>query len=171
VSGGRHQDDHAGHGHNHGHDLRYISAGAQPEVAAAEADLLFPGPAGQAELKATLSAFLSRLTADLAAAGCLLVGHIKGVVVAGDEEAAGDGDELAFSLTHLDGTPRFTGGLRGDGRAFRLTLNVIVFGVDVDALPGIVTGAWPEAVPAFWRPYRNAPGRRGTPWPPRTATS
>lgn len=153
MSGGRHHDDHAGHDHDHGHDLRYMPAGAQPEVAAAEADLLFPGPAGQAEVEATLGAFLARLTAELAGAGCVLVGHIKGVVVAGDEEAAGDGDELAFSVTRLHGAPSFTGGLRGAGRAFRLTLNVIVFGVDADALPGIVTGAWPEAVPASWRPH------------------
>jgi hypothetical protein len=150
-------------GHGHAHDLRYFPTDAQPEVLPAEADLSFPKAVARADVEGALNEYLARLSAGLDAAGCVLVGHIKGVVAASDGPQAREGaEELAFSVTRLHGAPSFTGGLRGAGRAFRLTLNVIVFGVDADALPGIVTGAWPEAVPASWRPHRHAPDRRGT---------
>jgi hypothetical protein len=138
--------DHAGHaGHDH-HDLRYFPPGAQPEVFAAEAEARFAKPVGQERLEDVVSAFFGRLSDALVASGCVLVGHVKGVVVA---EA---GDELAFSLTSLHGSPQLTGGLPDGGTRFRLTLNVIVFGVGPDALPGIVTGAWPDDVTTSWRP-------------------
>ncbi len=96
-------------------------------------------------MEAALQAFLRRLSPALVNAGCVLVGHIKGVV-------ATDGDELEFSLTRLDGEPRFAGSLSGAVGQADLTLNVIVFGVAADALPGIVAGAWPEeSAPIVWR--------------------
>jgi hypothetical protein len=133
-------------GHPHDHDLRYLAGGAQPEVFAAVADLVFPPPSSQAAVEAVLRAFLDRLSAALAAAGCVLVGHIKGVVGAGDEQ-------LEFSLTTLAGVPRFAGTLPPDTRSVALTLNVIVFGVGEQALAGAVTGAWPEHdAGVAWRP-------------------
>ena len=60
---------------------------------AATAALTFEPPADQAGVEAARArTFLRRLSPALAAAGCVLVGHIKGVV-------ASDGDELEFSLT------------------------------------------------------------------------
>jgi hypothetical protein len=130
----------------HDHDLRYFAAGAQPEVFAATAELSFEGHAGAHGVEAAVRSFLARLSPALAAAGCVLVGHVKGVVtVEGD-------DELEFSLTRLDGEPRLDGALADGLSAAELTLNVIVFGVDEHALPGIVTGAWPPGdVHAAWR--------------------
>jgi hypothetical protein len=138
--------EHAGHaGHDH-RDLRYFPPGAQPGVFAAEADARFAKPAGQTRVEEVVSVFLGRLSDDLRASGCVLVGHVKGVVVA---EAGG---ELAFSLTSLHGSPQLAGVLADGGTRFRLTLNVIVFGVDPGALPGIVTGSWPDDVTTSWRP-------------------
>jgi hypothetical protein len=141
----RHPHEHAG-GHAHDHDLRYFSHEAQPEVFAAAADLTFPSPLDPDQVEAAVRAFLGRLCPALAAAGCVLVGHIKGVV-------SGDGeDELEFSLTRLAGEPRFAGGLAGLLQRATVTVNVIVFGVPVSELPGLVTGAWPdEKASAAWR--------------------
>jgi hypothetical protein len=136
---------HAHEAHDHQHDLRYLAGGAQPQVFAATAALAFAPPTGQAGVEAAVREFLRRLTPALAAAGCVLVGHIKGVV-------ATDGDELEFSLTRLDGLPGFAGTVSGAVRHARLTLNVIVFGVTAEALPYAVTGAWPgEAASITWR--------------------
>jgi hypothetical protein len=141
----RHPHEHAG-GHAHDHDLRYFSHEAQPEVFAATADLTFPSPHNSSQVEAAVRAFLGRLSPALAAAGCALVGHIKGVVT-GDGE-----DELEFSLTTLEGEPRFDGSLPGTKDRAVLTVNVIVFGVPVSELPGVVTGAWPEEkASAAWR--------------------
>ena len=136
----------AGHGHGgHAHDLRHLAGDAQPEVFAATATLQFGAPTAQAAVEAAVTAFLARLGSALAAAGCVLVGHVKGVLTC-------DGDELEFSLTRLDGDPRFGGALPGTVRDVELTLNVIVFGVDADALPGLVTGAWADGDPSVaWR--------------------
>ena len=135
--------DHAAHSHQ---DLRYFAPDAQPEVVATDAQVKFPHPVGAARVEEVVRAYLGRLSDALVASGCVLVGHIKGVV------AAEKGDELAFSLTSLHGVPQISGGLQDGGAHFRLTLNVIVFGVDPDALPGIVTAAWPDGVTASWRP-------------------
>ena len=136
---------HEHHAHDHRHDLRYLAGGAQPEVFAATAALTFVPPVGQAGVEAAVRELLRRLSPALVAACCVLVGHIKGVV-------ATNGDELEFSVTRLDGEPRFAGALNGAVRHARLTLNVIVFGVTAEALPDAVTGAWPdEAATITWR--------------------
>ena len=139
---------HAGHADGQGHEhLRYCAAGAEPEVFAATAELTFPSPLEPDQAQAAVHAFLGRLCPALAAAGCALVGHIKGVVANG-------ADELEFSLTTLAGEPRFAGGLAGPSRRATITVNVIVFGVDGRALPGLVSGAWPEdRASAAWRAH------------------
>jgi hypothetical protein len=146
-AGARGQDaaaHHHAHVHHNEHDLRYLAGGAQPEVLAGTAGLTFDPPVAQAGVEAAVREFLRRLSPALAAAGCVLVGHIKGVVVA-------DGDELEFSLTRLDGIPRFSGTLDGAVPHAALTLNVIVFGVDAEVLADVVTRSWPDDVaPAAW---------------------
>jgi hypothetical protein len=146
-------DARRGQGHTSGHahdDLRYFSHEAQPKVFAAAADLTFDAPAGRPELEHVVRAFLGRLCPALAAAGCVLVGHIKGVVT-------GEGEtELGFSLTRLAGEPRFAGDLAGPMRRATVTVNVIVFGVDGRVLPDLVTGAWPEEMAgAAWRSHEH----------------
>ena len=139
----------ADHQHGRGHeahdDLRYFTHEAQPEVFAATAALTAAAAADQAAVEAAVRAFLGRLSPALAAAGCVLVGHIKGVI------AGASGEELEFSLTSLGGEPRFGGALSTPVTHAELTLNVIVFGVDARALPGLVTAAWPgDGLTAGW---------------------
>ena len=136
--------------HGHDHDVRSFAADAQPQVFAAAADLSLGAPAGRTEIEGIVRAFLDRLSPALGAAGCVLVGHIKGVVT-------GDGqNELQFSLTRLAGEPRFAGDLAGPLQRATVTVNVIVFGVDGRVLPGLVTGAWPEEeAGAAWRAHEH----------------
>ena len=91
--------------------------------------------------------FFAALSGGLADAGCTLVGHIKGTLT-----APGHGD-LAFHATALAAEPALTGGVAGAGRDAVLTVNVIVFGVDEQALSAIVTSAWSRATGAetVWR--------------------
>jgi hypothetical protein len=112
---------------------------ARPAVFAARAVLAFDPALHAGALEEALTRFLAALSEGLAAAGCRLVGHIKGVV-----SAAGRGD-LAFHLTALGSTPAVTGGVTGMVAAASLTVTVIAFGVDERALPAIVHGAWSRA--------------------------
>ena len=121
------------HGHDH---LRHLPADATPAVFAARADVVFTAPAHADQLEQVVSRFCAALSSGLADAGCSLVGHVKGTLAVG-----GHGD-LAFHMTALATEPAVTGGVAGVARDAVLTVNVIVFGVDEDALPAIVTSAW-----------------------------
>jgi hypothetical protein len=71
-----------------------------------------------------LAGFLSAFADALREGGCTLVGHIKGML-------EGEGSPaLFFSLTSLDGEPRFKGGPLRPSSGLRLSMNVIVAGID-----------------------------------------
>ena len=120
---------------------------ATPAVFAARADVVFAAPAHADQLEQVVSRFCAALSRGLADAGCSLVGHIKGTLA-----VSGHGD-LAFHLTALAAEPALTGGVAGVAEGAVLTVNVIVFGVDEEALPAIVTSAWSRATGAetVWR--------------------
>jgi hypothetical protein len=132
------------HGHEH---LRHLPANAAPAVFAACADIVFDPPAHADQLEQAVSRFYAALSSALAEAGCSLVGHVKGTLA-----VRGRGD-LAFHATTLAAGPAITGGLTGTAREAVLTVNVIVFGVDEQALPGMVRAAWSAATGAgiAWR--------------------
>ena len=132
---------HGPHGHS-GHDhLRHLPEDAAPAVFAARADVVYAPPARADQLEPAVTRFFAALWEGLAGAGCTLVGHIKGTLAAG-----GHGD-LAFHATTLGAAPALTGGLAGATHACLLTINVIVFGVDEQALSAIVREAWAAAAP------------------------
>jgi hypothetical protein len=133
------QVDHEHGGHEH---LSHVPDGARPAVFAARASLVFEPPAHADLLEDAVIRFLALLSEGLTAAGCTLVGHIKGIVSAG-----GHGD-LAFHATTLRSTPAITGGVAGMLTEATLTVNVIVFGVDEQALPAVVRDAWSRAAGA-----------------------
>ena len=119
--------------------LQHLPPDAVPAVFAARADVVFAAAARPDEAETAITRFLAALARGLAEAGCTLVGHIKGALV-----APGHGD-LSFHATSLTAAPRLTGGLAGDSVQATLTVNVIAFGVAGRELPGIVTGAWAQA--------------------------
>jgi len=138
VTGGHtHEDGHGGHEH-----LSHVPDSALPAVFAARAEAVFDPPAYPDELESLIVGFFRALSPALAASGCTLVGHIKGTVA-----APGHGD-LAFHATDLEAPPALTGGIAGPAQDAVLTINVIVFGVDEQALPALVRDAWSHATGA-----------------------
>jgi hypothetical protein len=143
--GGHEHDAHVHGGHEH---LRHVPDAARPAVFAARAGVVFDPPARADQVEVAVAGFFAALSDGLADAGCTLVGHIKGTIVA-NEDSSG----LAFHATMLGAAPALTGGFAGEVGDAVLTINVIVFGVDEAALPAVVKGAWARATPAAaaWR--------------------
>jgi hypothetical protein len=122
--------------------LSHVPDAAAPAVYAVRALLDFDPPAHAERVEEVVTQVFSLLSPALAAAGCTLVGHIKGTIA-----APGRGD-LAFHLTTLSAAPALTGGFAGLVSTATLTINVIVFGVDEQDLPAIVRDAWSGATSA-----------------------
>ncbi len=95
----------------------------QPTAYALQSTLSLPGPLSETDLRKGVDAFLAELTRSLREQGCRLIGHIKGILEAGDK------DHLFFSVTSFEQRTRFKGGLTGITEKLDLTLNVIVYGV------------------------------------------
>lgn len=129
-------EDHEHGGHEH---LSHVPDAARPAVYAARAAVTFAPPVHADQLESVVARFCEALSDGLAGAGCTLVGHVKGAV-----QAPGRGD-LAFHATTLGARPAVTGGLAGLAADAVLTVNVIVFGVDEQALPALVHDAWARA--------------------------
>jgi hypothetical protein len=79
-----------------------------------------------------LDDFLSSLASSLRSAGCSLIGHIKGILETGEDS------RLFFSLTNFQGPPHFKGHLVEASMQGRLTINVIVYGIEETILKGIM---------------------------------
>jgi len=56
----------------------------QPTAYVLHGALTLPGPWSEAELQKGVDAFLAELTRSLRERGCRLIGHIKGILEAGD---------------------------------------------------------------------------------------
>lgn len=147
TGGHAHEGGHAGQSHGGHAHLSHVTDAALPAVFAARADAVFRPPAHPDELESLIVGFFRALSPALTAAGCTLVGHIKGTLA-----VPGHGD-LAFHLTDLGAEPALTGGVGGLARDAVLTVNVIVFGVDERALPALVRDAWSATTDAStaWR--------------------
>jgi len=136
-------DGEAAHSAGHSHaDLNCFAPGTEPVVFAAVARVS-PAPAATSgELRAAVDSFVLALVDQLVAAGCVLVGHIKGAL----ESAVGD--RLAFSVTSATEAPRWSGKLGEPVAEFRVTLNVIVFAVTDEEVQDAVFRCWSAHVNA-----------------------
>jgi hypothetical protein len=130
-------------GRVHSHDgLRLTCTGAEPVVFAGRADLTLSPAAGRAALRGQVADVLAELNERLEAAGCTLVGHVKGSLDAAER------GRLQFNVTALRGRASFHGDVQGDVQRAVLTLNVIVFGIGEAILADAVGGSlsvWAEA--------------------------
>jgi hypothetical protein len=104
-----------------------------PAVYAREVSFTLPEPRSSSDWESRLNNFLTGLVKSLRKAGCSLIGHIKGVLET-DEDS-----RLFFSITTFQGPPHTKGQLAGSSSHGRLTINVIVYGVDAAILKGVVT--------------------------------
>ena len=131
VPSGSHQ---GAHHHDHA-PVRH--EGPQPVVYALQTDLSLGAaePQSAEELLGALRELLGGLLAALRDGGCSLIGHVKGMVDAGDLGRA------FFSVTSFRGAPSFNGSIDGPIARCRLTLNVIVFGIDESSVEAAVREA------------------------------
>ena len=131
---------HGAHGHGGHEHLSHVPEASRPAVFAARAGLVFDPPARSGQVEAAVVRFFATLSQGLDGASCTLVGHIKGTI------AADGRGNLAFHSTMLGVAPALTGGFAaGVVAGADLTINVIVFGVDEQALPALVHDAWSGA--------------------------
>ena len=145
---GEQGDEHGGAGHAHEHGkLRSVPPGMEPAVFAGRADVVFAPRASAGEARGLVEAFLRGLSKALTAAGCVLVGHVKGTLDAGRQGS------VSFSLTSLNGDARVAATVQTGVVAAVLTVNVIVFGVSVMVVRDAVLDAWSASVDAAtqWR--------------------
>lgn len=104
----------------------------QPTAYVLRRTLTLPGPSSETDLRKGVDAFLAELTRSLRKQGCRLIGHIKGILEAGDK------GHLFFSVTSFEQRTRFKGGLTAEHERIDLTLNVIVYGVGIGEIETLV---------------------------------
>ena len=104
-----------------GHELH-------PTVCAREVGLVFEVPLPADELHGRIDAFVSALTSSLRDDGCKLIGHIKGLL-----EVEGN-EHLFFSFTSFEKKASYKGELRHETSKAKLTINVIVYGVEQECV-------------------------------------
>jgi hypothetical protein len=85
-------------------------------------------PCSPSPLPELLQAYLADYLKALGAAGCSMIGHIKGVL------EDGDSPPLFFSVTSLTGEPQLKGGPLAQGKDLRLSMTVIVSGMETGEL-------------------------------------
>lgn len=87
-------------------------------------------PAG--EIRDRIDLFLSDLTSFLKESGCRLIGHIKGLL------DAGESGQLFFSITSFEEGVRYKGSIDGEIANTELSINVIVYGVEQEPIENAV---------------------------------
>ena len=101
---------------------------AHPTAYAREVNLMPKVPLSASELLGRIDAFVSELTCSLQDDGCKLIGHIKGLL-----EVEGN-DHLFFSITSFEEKVRYKGELTHEIASAKLTINVIVYGVEQNSV-------------------------------------
>jgi hypothetical protein len=76
-----------------------------------------------AEIQKSLESFLTDLMHFLQENGCKLIGHIKGLLDAGER------GQLFFSITSFNENPRYKGEIGGEIPVATLSINAIVYGI------------------------------------------
>lgn len=104
--------------------MSHVGHELHPTVCAQEVGLAFKVPLSAAELHGRIDAFMSALTRSLQEDGCKLIGHIKGLL-----EVEGN-EHLFFSVTSFEEKASYKGELYQEISKAKLTINVIVYGVE-----------------------------------------
>ncbi len=95
-----------------------------PTIFSSKQDLKFCVHIEASDLKAKTKAFIFELTKDLKHSGCRLIGHIKGLV------NAGNNGYLMFSITSFKEGARFKGKIVDRVEYATITINVIVYAIE-----------------------------------------
>ena len=108
--------------------MSHVGHELHPTVCAQEVSLAFKVLLPADELRGRIDAFMSALTSSLQDDGCNLIGHIKGLL-----EVEGN-DHLFFSITSFEEKARYKGELTHEIARAKLTINVIVYGVEQNSV-------------------------------------
>jgi hypothetical protein len=108
--------------------MSHVRHELQPTVCAQEVDLTFEVPLPADELNGRIDAFISALTSSLQVDGCKLIGHIKGLL------EVEDNSHLFFSVTSFEEKASYKGELPNEISEAKLTINVIVYGVEQESV-------------------------------------
>ena len=106
--------------------------GEHPTACSMQVGLEFGIPMQASEIRARIDEFLAGLRSFLRDNGCKLIGHIKGLLDAGDR------GQLYFSVASFDDAPRYKGEIDGEISEAELSINVIVYGVGEESIEGSV---------------------------------
>jgi hypothetical protein len=99
-----------------------------PTACSSQTSFEFGTPLPASTLQNRVDTFLSDLTTFLRDSGCQLIGHIKGVL------DAGNGGQLFFSITSFDEGIRYKESIDDKIPAATFSINVIVYGVGEEAV-------------------------------------
>ena len=94
-----------------------------PTACSTQIVLEFENQIQAAEIQKSLDTFLSELSSFLQENGCKLIGHIKGLLDAGER------GQLFFSITSFNENPRYKGEIGGEIPEATLSINAIVYGI------------------------------------------
>jgi hypothetical protein len=109
---------------------------AHPTACASRWQLTFDDPIPADELHARIALLLSDLATGLRKGGSNLIGHIKGLIDAGED------GHLRFSMTSFEEGARFKGVMSDGIREAFLTTNVIVYGIEAELVEAVLEEAF-----------------------------
>ena len=109
---------------------------AHPTACACKWQLRFDDAISPSQLNSRTALLLSDLAEGLEEDGGRLIGHIKGLIDAGER------GHLAFSVTSLEEGARFKGEMLGEITEAVLTINVIVYGVQEEIVERMLEEAF-----------------------------
>ena len=103
-----------------------------PTACSTKVALSFETRMRAAEIRKRLDAFLSDLTSFLRDNDCKLIGHIKGLLDAGDR------GQFFFSITSFSDGVRYKGDITGEVLQATLSLNAIVYGIQQEPVESAI---------------------------------
>ena len=104
-----------------------------PTACSMQVALEFDNRMQSGEIRDRVDTFLFDLTNFLKENGCKLIGHIKGLLDAGER------GQLFFSITSFDEPVRYKGEIDGKIGKVELSINVIVYGVEETPIEKAIT--------------------------------
>jgi hypothetical protein len=125
---------------------------AHPTACARRWRLGFDEAISSIDLRSRTDRLLSALAGGLEARGARLIGHIKGLI------DAGENGHFVFSLTSFEEAARFKGEMKGGVADAVLTINVIAYGIEEKTVEEMLEEAF---IRCFGEERSREPGGEG----------
>lgn len=102
-----------------------------PSAVVVSAEGSFPKTVSGPEATRIFTEFLAEVTRDCAAAGATMIGHVKANI-------RSEGEMMSISSTTEDGNVRKRSVFEKDVKGYRMTVNVIVYGIDENTITRMI---------------------------------